>query len=268
MYTHEGLPELPVVNNIALRGTAVSADIFGDIDAFNAPYIRSFFTEHFASGCQYFTLDISLVNFMDSAGVGLISAMDKALIGKGSLVLLGVGVEVWRSLSVSGISQALSSTEIKFAAREEKHVQAKKQQSLIPLIPFETCFDVEPKLDQLRSVRAEIDKILGKTGLEYDQINDVRLAVTEALVNAILHGLSNIPNPILSVNIKADASKVVIEVCNNGESFDGIHNYEDGHLSEGGRGLMFIRELMDITTFETDDKCGTRVRMVKYARGL
>lgn len=264
----KGLSELLVVDNIALRGNAVSADIFGDIDAANTPYIRAFFTKYLAIGCQYFTLDISTVHFMDSTGVGLISAMDNALIGRGSLVLLAVGAEVWQSLSVSGVSQALSSTEIKFAEKVEKQEQVNNKKAHLPLIPFETRFDVEPKLDQLRSVRAEIDKILSKTSLEDNQINDVRLAVTEALVNAILHGISDIPNPKLFVVVKADARKVVLEVCNNGESFDGVHEYEGEHLRESGRGLMFMRELMDITTFETDDRCGTRVRMVKYARGL
>lgn len=259
---------MPVINNIVLLGNTVSADIFGDIDALNVPYIRSFFIERFASGCQHFVLDISSVNFMDSAGVGLISAMDKALIGKGSLVLLGVEVEVWRSLSVSGISQALSSTEINFADKEIKLTQANNQHAQLPAIPFETCFDVEPKLNQLQSVRSEIDKILSKTGLKDDQINDVRLAVNEALVNAILHGISDVPSPKLSVFVKADVDKVVLEVCNNGESFDGVHNSDGGHLRESGRGLMFIRKLMDITTFETDDEYGTRVRMVKYVRGL
>ena len=122
--------------------------------------------------------------------------------------------------------------------------------------------------NELPSIRDVEKNVLGRLrafGYDEDGIFAVRLALEEALVNAMRHG--NHMSPVLPVTVDYDVSdeRVVIQIRDCGEGFDPSQVPDptaDENLQRPcGRGLMLMRTHMDEVTYS--DK-GSEVTMVKY----
>ncbi len=97
-----------------------------------------------------------------------------------------------------------------------------------------------------------------------DGEQEVALAVTEALANAIRHGCRGDAARNVECRVFTDPSGVTIIVCDPGPGFDpgSVANpLESAGLSaDHGRGLYMIRQLMDEVQFE---RGGAEIRMKK-----
>ena len=93
---------------------------------------------------------------------------------------------------------------------------------------------------------------------------DIRLALEEALVNAVKYGNKCDRNKKVSVRTFIDEAAVTIEVKDEGEGFDFEHiadPTEDNNIEKlSGRGVFLIKNIMDEVHFF--DK-GSKIRMVK-----
>ncbi len=109
--------------------------------------------------------------------------------------------------------------------------------------------------------------IIAELGFNPDDSDNIAIAISEAVNNAILHG--NRGDTSKSVHIKFVPVKdgLKIEVTDEGAGFnpeDVANPTEPENLmEESGRGLLIIRHLMDEVDIKHTPK-GTRVRMVKY----
>jgi anti-sigma regulatory factor (Ser/Thr protein kinase) len=114
-------------------------------------------------------------------------------------------------------------------------------------------------LSRLGEVRAFADEVAAEFGLDDKQRHHVRLAISEAVTNAIQHGSSSPEDPInISAVVEADA--LVFSVQDTGRFVPRVSRR--GDFPEGGRGLDFMRRLMD----EVDVRpgaSGTELRLVK-----
>ena len=95
--------------------------------------------------------------------------------------------------------------------------------------------------------------------------DDIELALTEALANAVVHGAKNDPSKLIECDVACDDQKgVVIVVRDPGTGFDPttIANPCEGEnlFSNHGRGIFLINQLMDEVQFH---KNGTEIRMAK-----
>jgi serine/threonine-protein kinase RsbW len=93
----------------------------------------------------------------------------------------------------------------------------------------------------------------------------VRLAVEEALNNAIRHGNAMDPAKTAELVYEVTDEKVEIRVSDEGPGFD-CHNVPDPTLNENldkptGRGLMLMRAYMDKVTY---NEKGNGLHMVKF----
>lgn len=101
-------------------------------------------------------------------------------------------------------------------------------------------------------------------GLEPDQIDEVRIAVIEACINAFEHSHSD--DRKVDVTINAEDDRLVITIEDHGEGFCCDPGSTRPRSTPGGRrrgfGLRIIREMMDEVKVMTSDK-GTKIVMVK-----
>jgi serine/threonine-protein kinase RsbW len=93
---------------------------------------------------------------------------------------------------------------------------------------------------------------------------NVPVALTEALSNAILRGISEEPAKHVKVRCDVDSSRLVVEVVDEGSGFDLNGCMEDPTLPENilredGRGLFLMARLMD--SVERFSNHGNVVRM-------
>lgn len=96
-------------------------------------------------------------------------------------------------------------------------------------------------------------------GLTEGACYDVKVAMSEAVTNAIQHGSSSPDDPI-RIAIMAEGPALVFEVLDTGRFRPRV--MRRGELSESGRGLEFMRVLMDEVDLRPS-KGGTLMRFIK-----
>lgn len=127
----------------------------------------------------------------------------------------------------------------------------------MPEIEFDAC-EITPVFDEVIESRIEllgpaIDRLMGViAGLACarEHLDQVRLALTEALSNAIVHG--NREDPSKRVEIWggcANGEHIFLSVTDEGDGFDPASipdpTIADNIFSSHGRGVFLMRRLMD-----------------------
>jgi len=95
--------------------------------------------------------------------------------------------------------------------------------------------------------------------------DDIELALTEALANAVVHGAKNDPSKIIECDVACDQNHgMLIVVRDPGPGFDPTKIADpcqgENIYSNHGRGIYLINQLMDEVQFH---KNGTEIHMLK-----
>lgn len=89
------------------------------------------------------------------------------------------------------------------------------------------------------------------------RLNDLHVAITEAVNNAIIHGHGCRPEHMVDVEVHATDHDVTIVVRDYGVGFDPElvpdPRLPENILREGGRGVFLIRQLADAVEFRPGD---------------
>jgi serine/threonine-protein kinase RsbW len=112
---------------------------------------------------------------------------------------------------------------------------------------------------RLKEARDFAERAAEEFGLDEDDRYRVRLAVSEAVTNAIKHGSSSKADAV-HIAVSEQAGALVIEVTDTGRFVPRVTR--DGDVPEGGRGLEFMRLSMDEVDLRPGPD-GTRVRLTK-----
>jgi serine/threonine-protein kinase RsbW len=113
----------------------------------------------------------------------------------------------------------------------------------------------------VRSVMEMVRNMQCATGKE----DDIEVALTEALANAVVHGAKEDPSKIVECLVACDEQRgMLIMVRDPGSGFDPASLPDPCHgenvFSSHGRGIYLINQLMDEVGFH---KNGTEIHMVK-----
>ena len=125
--------------------------------------------------------------------------------------------------------------------------------------------EIPSDIKYIEKVREEILGHLERFKVEESIQFDIRLAIEEAVRNAIEHG--NPPNKGLSVVVSycVDKDKIEVTVEDQGEGFDFKKvpdpRTEDNIMKGGGRGVFLIHKLMDKVTY---NKKGNIITITKF----
>ena len=111
---------------------------------------------------------------------------------------------------------------------------------------------------RLKEARDFADRAAAAFGLDGDARYQVKLAMSEAVTNAIQHGSSSPEDPIhIAVGVEGDA--LVFEVLDTGRFRPRVRR---GDMPESGRGLEFMRLMMDEVVLRPGS-AGTLLRFAK-----
>jgi anti-sigma regulatory factor (Ser/Thr protein kinase) len=114
-------------------------------------------------------------------------------------------------------------------------------------------------LARVSEARRFADAAAAAFGLDEDARYSIRLAMSEAVTNAIQHGSSSPTDPIL-VTVDRQGDALVFEVRDTGRFVPRVARR--GDLPTRGRGLEFMRQLMDDVQLEPGSG-GTLLRFLK-----
>ncbi|MEH7123297.1 anti-sigma B factor RsbW [Bacillus sp. JJ1532] len=134
---------------------------------------------------------------------------------------------------------------------------------------------VPAKAEFVNVVRLTLSGIASRMGFLFDEIEDLKIAVSEACTNAVQHAYKEEEHGEVVVGFGLYENRLEVMVADNGKSFDflsarqGIGRYQQTdsieYLREGGLGLYLIESLMDEVRIH--DKEGVTVFMIKYLEG-
>lgn len=101
---------------------------------------------------------------------------------------------------------------------------------------------IPARLERLHDVREFVDQAALEAGFGERARYEIKLAVNEAVTNAIRHG-SPSPDDLVELAIREEEDRLVFSVADTGLFVNRFELPRD--LPERGRGLGFIAELMD-----------------------
>lgn len=107
--------------------------------------------------------------------------------------------------------------------------------------------------DEVPRVTAFVDDINQQVQFDKERYNQVLLALSEAVTNAIVHGNKEDPSKTVSVIAWTDDGSLNIRVEDEGEGFDPDSLpdplKDQNLLKEGGRGVFLMRQYTDNIQF-------------------
>jgi serine/threonine-protein kinase RsbW len=120
-----------------------------------------------------------------------------------------------------------------------------------------------PRAENLALARLALSGIGAVAGAAEADVADLKLAVTEACTNAILHAYADGGAGELVVRYRVDGGTVEVEVEDDGSGFDPDDPISEESERDGqGMGLMIIRSLTDSIGIESDES-GSRISFAK-----
>lgn len=122
-------------------------------------------------------------------------------------------------------------------------------------------------------IRLMVSGLATRVGFSYDEIEDMKIAVSEAVTNVVHHAYDDVETGEITIGCALFKGKLEIMVADygNGFNFEEIKRttgpYADSEnmalLREGGLGLFLMETLMDEVRV-TNGAAGVTVFMTKY----
>jgi serine/threonine-protein kinase RsbW len=126
---------------------------------------------------------------------------------------------------------------------------------------------VSSRFENIEMVSAVVDDMLRQLELGEDTRHWIGLAVREALANAIKHGNLGDPEKKVEVEVALEDGELTVSIRDQGSGFE-LEEVEDplapeNLLRPGGRGIFYMRRLMDQVEYRFGDRGGTEVVLRK-----
>jgi serine/threonine-protein kinase RsbW len=227
------------------------------------PDLRVALEDALDGGCRNVVLDLKQVTYADSSALSLLVWLDRRLRPlDGRMVLAGANRDVTRILELSGLVQVAASVTT------SPNVSAALEGLDLPVLAEERLWlqqvRMPAKVDALSAAREQVSGLVSGLGLGEAAVFDIKVALGEALANAVRHGSPSDGGAEIAIDVEAYRDRVVLKVTDRGCGFDGVHACSGDLYAAGGRGVMFMRALMDRVDFGLSEEGGTVVTLVKH----
>ena len=126
-------------------------------------------------------------------------------------------------------------------------------------------FRISSSLKELRKVEKETQSVAQRFELNPEERENLAIAVTEAVGNAIIHGNKKDPKKEVQITFQSEPDQIIVQVQDEGKGFDPkeIRNplLPQNLMKENGRGIFILKTIMDEVTFSFTQH-GTITKMV------
>lgn len=235
----------------------------GDIDVAVVPDLRGALDQVIETGCENIVLDLAEVTYADSSALGLLVWLDHRLQPRdGKAILAGANGDVTRIFELSGLLSVAGCIEEQ--GDVEQAVACFDVVGSGSVAEWSRSLDMVADVGELAGVRDRVHQMLGTLDFSESALFDIKVAVGEALANAIRHGSPSDGQASIQVTVTAYSDRIAVRVTDSGSGFDGDHVCSDDLYAVGGRGVMFMRALMDQVSFCPLEGGGTEVTLVKH----
>ncbi|MEN6356700.1 MAG: ATP-binding protein [Armatimonadota bacterium] len=246
--------ELEILINYADEPTIA---LRGEVDFRNMDRVRQAIVSLVERDKSLINIDLRGLIFMDSTGVSALIDAANSLVPKGcNLRLIAAGGQLSKVLSRCGMSGL-------FQYEQVSALQPSISSPSRPEIRDVVEFEVPSQPQMLSYIRARAGDFACSMPFGDEDIEDIKLAIGEAATNAIRHGTCRDCHKV-RIRFERGKDEMRVFVIDRGRGFDpdSVCPTPFGDMCEGGRGIMFMRALMDDVTFSSENP-GTCVEMTK-----
>ena len=115
--------------------------------------------------------------------------------------------------------------------------------------------------DFVSVIRLTLSGVASRIGFSLDDIEDMKVCVSEACTNAIKHSNKD----EFQVKFYVYPDRLTIEVLDDGIGYDvdSLASPDLKNPKTSGLGIFIIKTLMDEVEIKSCDKCGTIIKMTK-----
>ena len=115
--------------------------------------------------------------------------------------------------------------------------------------------------DFVSVIRLTLSGVASRIGFSLDDIEDMKVCVSEACTNAIKHNKKD----EFQVKFYVYPDRLTIEVLDDGIGYDvdSLASPDLKNPKTSGLGIFIIKTLMDEVEIKSCDKCGTIIKMTK-----
>ncbi|MGM0607923.1 MAG: SpoIIE family protein phosphatase [Candidatus Muiribacteriota bacterium] len=126
---------------------------------------------------------------------------------------------------------------------------------------------VESTIEDVNRFVEKLVKKMESYKIFEDDIFDIRLALSELMINAAKHGNQFKSDKKIYVKYFLSREKIEIEIEDEGTGFDYsfLKDYESRLLEENGRGIILVSSIADKFIY---NKQGNKVELIRYFKGL
>ncbi|UZH05572.1 anti-sigma B factor RsbW [Heyndrickxia coagulans] len=134
---------------------------------------------------------------------------------------------------------------------------------------------IPAKAEYVGVIRLTISGIASRMGFDYELIEDLKIAASEAITNAVQHAYKDKEDGEVTIDFNLYPDRLEVMVSDKGDSFDlekvrelagpYTEDVQIEFMIEGGLGLYLIESLMDEVRIHYDG--GITVMMTKYLQG-
>ncbi|MDO8683322.1 MAG: ATP-binding protein [Armatimonadota bacterium] len=131
----------------------------------------------------------------------------------------------------------------------------------------EVCISIDSRPEYLPRLRTVIGCLAENMGMSTQEMQDTKLAITEACANAIRHGSPDGEQNAVVIKLVTSSRGFVAEVTDQGAGFDADTLVPNTILEKpGGLGIPLMRAMADRVEFLRNAK-GMTVRLLKKVKG-
>jgi serine/threonine-protein kinase RsbW len=114
------------------------------------------------------------------------------------------------------------------------------------------------------AIRAFVEDLAKKSGFDKVKIEDLKLAINEALANIIEHAYGGQRNKVIFIYIIVTFKYIEIILKDFGKKVDlsEIKSRDLGEVRDGGLGVFLIKNMVDELVYASQ-KVGTELRLIK-----
>jgi|AntRauTorcE11897_2_1112592.scaffolds.fasta_scaffold138136_1 serine/threonine-protein kinase RsbW len=120
---------------------------------------------------------------------------------------------------------------------------------------------IPSSLDEIPQVDSFLEHAFTQISVNEDKQNDILLAATEGVTNAIIHGNHEEADKSVTLTVDGDSDQLAITIEDEGPGFDPNDvpdpTADSNLLKTGGRGVFLMKEYADEMTYNSKGNCVT-----------
>lgn len=123
------------------------------------------------------------------------------------------------------------------------------------------------KGENVALARITIAALVSQLELTLNDLEEIKVAVSEAVSNAIIHGYQNKPEGMITVTGEIAGDMLILEIDDQGVGIPDINKAMEPEYTTDpermGLGFIFMKSFMDEVSVESKVGCGTKVSLTK-----